>query len=164
MESAVGSPAAETELDLLQSGFRYALALTHHQQDAEDLVQEAWVRLCKRYGRPSSRAVLFTTIRNLFIDRCRRARVVAFEAMPDDGGNFTAETGTAPGTADDLQQLLGELRPGEREAIYLHYLEGHTAQEVGVMTRQPRGTVLSLLHRALQKLRQAAAKIDGSSD
>jgi RNA polymerase sigma factor (sigma-70 family) len=136
----------------MQSGYRYALSLTHHGHDAEDLVQEAWLNLCRRYGSASSRAALYTTIRNLFIDRCRRNRVIAFDSMEEMSGEPSAAAGLPPGTASDVETLLGQLRPGEREAVYLHYIEGHTAEEVGTLTRQPRGTVLSLLHRALKKL------------
>ena len=45
----------------------------------------------------------------------------------------------------------------EREAIFLHHVHGHTAEEIAVLTAQPRGTVLSLLHRALEKLRRGVA-------
>ena len=141
----------------MQSGYRYALSLTHHGHDAEDLLQEAWLNLCRRYGAASSRAALYTTIRNLFIDRCRRNRVIAFDSMEEMAQPLPAPPTLPPGTSGDVEELLGQLRPGEREAVYLHYIEGHTAEEVGAITRQPRGTVLSLLHRALKKLQQAVA-------
>lgn len=144
-------------MELLQSGYRYAVALTHHRQDAEDLVQQAWINLCRRHGGVTSRAALFTTIRHLFIDRCRRARIVAFESLEDGAPEPAGDEQLSLGTLTDLEGLLGELRPGEREAIYLHHVEGHTAEEIAVLTRRPRGTVLSLLHRAFRKLRDAAA-------
>jgi RNA polymerase sigma-70 factor (ECF subfamily) len=154
----LSQPEGETpEWELLQSGYRYALSLTHQRHDAEDLVQQAWLNLCQRYGTVSSRAALFTTIRHLFIDRCRRARVIAFDSLDENPPALATPVGAPPGTLDDLERLLGELRPGEREVIYLHHVAGHTAEEVGVLTRQPRGTVLSLLHRAFRKLREAAA-------
>ncbi len=136
----------------MQSGYRYALSLTHHSHDAEDLLQEAWLNLCRRYGSASSRAALYTTIRNLFIDRCRRNRVIAFDSMDSMPEPLPAPAELPPGTTGDVDMLLSQLRPGEREAVYLHYIEGHTADEVGTLTRQPRGTVLSLIHRALKKL------------
>lgn len=139
---------------MLQSGYRYALALTHHTQDAEDFVQEAWLNLSRRYGGVTSRAVLFTAIRNLFIDRCRRLKVVGFELLDD---NYKSEAGPplGAGAKDDLERLLQTLRPAEREAIFLHHIEGRTAEEIGSLTRRPRNTVLSLLHRAFQKLQRA---------
>ena len=141
----------------MQSGYRYALSLTHQAHDAEDLLQEAWLNLCRRYGAASSRAALYTAIRNLFIDRCRRNRVIAFEAIEAMRQPLAAPPELPPGTTGDVETLLGQLRPGEREAVYLHYIEGHTAEEVGTLTRQPRGTVLSLLHRALKKLQSTVA-------
>lgn len=144
-------------MELLQSGYRYALALTHHRHDAEDLAQEAWMKLSRSYGHVNSRAAIYTTIRNLFIDRCRRARVIVFDPLDENHSEPPSTERIAPGTLGDVERLLDGLRPAEREAIYLHYVEGHTAEEVGVLTRQPRGTVLSLLHRALKKLRDAAA-------
>jgi RNA polymerase sigma-70 factor (ECF subfamily) len=141
----------------MQSGYRYALSLTHHGHDAEDLLQEAWLNLCRRYGAASSRAALYTTIRHLFIDRCRRNRVIAFESVDEMAQPVAALPEMPPGTAGDVETLLGRLRPGEREVVYLHYIEGHTAEEVGVLTKQPRGSVLSLLHRALKKMQQAIA-------
>ncbi len=144
-------------VELLQSGYRYALSLAHRAHDAEDLVQEAWLRLVRRNGFVDSRAILYTTIRNLFIDRCRRAKIVVFDSIEESQPD-PPETGpTVPGMIDDLETLLGILRPGEREVIYLHHVEGRTAKEIGEMTAQPRGTVLCLLHRAYRKLRTHAA-------
>ena len=144
----------------MQSGFRYACSLTNNRHDAEDLVQEAWLNLCRRYGVAGSRALLFTTIRNLFIDRCRRNRSVAFDSL--EGAELTpaAPDSLPSGTVGDVETLLGLLRPGEREAVYLHYIDGRTAEEIGTLTRQPRGTVLSLLHRALKRLQQAVSAAD----
>ncbi len=151
------SEAPPTAAELVQSGYRYALSLTHRGHDAEDLVQESWLRLCRRHGNVETRAVLYATIRNLFIDHCRRAKVVAFDPLEADGREHAIAESLTPGTLDDLEVLLGMLRPGEREVIYLHHVEGCTAAEIGHLTGQPRGTVLSLLHRAYHKLRGSAA-------
>jgi RNA polymerase sigma-70 factor (ECF subfamily) len=85
---------------------------------------------------------------------------VAFEPLDNAAEGATAEPMTAGVTAD-LDQMLSALRPAEREVIYLHHVDGHTAKEVGVLTSQPRGTVLSLLNRAMKKLRGAADRIGG---
>ncbi|MCF3652423.1 RNA polymerase sigma factor [Synoicihabitans lomoniglobus] len=155
MPSARPSPASDSasEIDLLNAGFRYAVALVHHRQDAEDIAQEAWLNLHRRYGKVPSRALLFTTVKHLVIDRHRRGKIVSFESgedlvVPDQS------TANAPGVATDIDTLLGELRQNEREALFLHYIEGRTAEEIGRMTAQPRNTVLSLMRRSLQKLRR----------
>jgi len=153
-----------TDAELLQAGFRYAIALTHHPEDAEDLAQEAWLNLSRRYGRVESRAVLFTAVRNLFIDQCRRRKVVQFESLDqDEPPQLPSVAAEEPGVKGDLDRLLAILRPNEREMLFLHYHQGHTAEEISRMTNQPRGTVLSLIHRAIAKLREAAASASASS-
>ena len=145
------------ERDLLRAGFRYALSLRAGYQDAEDLVQEAWFRLHRHDGRVGSKSLLFTTIRNIHIDRFRRGRLVVFEPL-EDADEAADDAGTvldARLTARDLEAPLGTLRPEEREALFLMVVEGYTAQQVAEFTERSRGTVLSLVHRAKQKLRRA---------
>jgi len=147
-----------TDAQRLQCGFRYALALTHHAADAEDLVQEAWLKLCRSYGGVASNALLFTAVRNLFVDQCRRKKIVHFESLDQpEAPALPPVAAEESGVKGDLDALLAVLRPVERETLFLHYYEGHTAEEIAQLTGQPRGTVLSLLHRAIAKLRAAAA-------
>jgi RNA polymerase sigma-70 factor (ECF subfamily) len=138
--------------------------LTHHLEDAQDLVHEAWLNLLRRYGRVESNAVLFTAVRNLFVDQCRRKKIVQFESLDaPEAPDVQDVAENQPGVQRDLEVLLGTLRPAEREALFLHYYEGRTAEEIGQMTSRPRGTVLSLLHRAIGKLREAATQVDGKT-
>ncbi len=156
------SPPEIDDVEFLNMGFRYAMALTHHREDAEDITQEAWLNLHRRYGSVPSKAVLFTSIKNLVIDRARRGKIVAFESADEIDPPAAPET-AAPGAAADVDTLLGELRGNEREALFLHYIEGHTAEEIGKITEQPRNTVLSLMRRGLQKLRQSVSPEPDSS-
>ena len=144
------------ERDLLQAGFRYALSLGPAPGEADDLVQEAWLRLHRARGRVRDKALLFRAIRNLFIDHYRRARLVVFE--PLDGAAEIADGALLLDdrvTLDDLRGPLESLRPEEREALFLNVVEGYTAQEIADLCERPRGTVLSLIHRAKRKLREA---------
>ncbi|BCU76409.1 RNA polymerase sigma factor [Luteolibacter sp. LG18] len=152
------SPAPDlTETELLQAGFRYALALTHHREEAEDLVQETWLNLCRRYGRVENQAILFTSIRHLFIDQCRRRKLVHFDSLEEP--SIREQAGTwcdEPCVKGELAILLGRLKPVEREVIFLHYYKGYTAEEISQLHEQSRGTTLSLLHRSMAKLRKIA--------
>lgn len=139
--------------DLLQAGFRYAFSLTHQHHDAEDLVQEAWVRLSRLHGTVANKSLFFVTIRNLFIDQYRRKNLVLIDtlepfnepAVDDDLLQLTL-------TMEDIEQAMGSLRAEEREVIFLNIVEGYTAQEIAELTQRSRNTILSLLHRGKKKL------------
>jgi len=150
----------ESPEELVQTGYRYALSLTHHHYDAEDLVQQAWMKCFHRYGAIRNRSMLYTTIRNLFYDQCRRARIVQFEELDQQSETGVPDPMPACG---DLDVLLAGLRSEEREALFLNAVEGFTAKEIAALTGQPRNTILSLVHRAKGKLKTAIERSERKS-
>lgn len=157
---------SEEMAEALQAGYRYALALTHHHYEAEDLVQEAWIRVWRKYGEQSTRALLFTAVRNRFVDGQRRGRLATFE--PVEGHELSGEAeASPPGGSVDLDVLLVNLQAEEREALFLNVVEGRTAAEIAAFTGTTRGTVLSRLHRGKERLRAHPAlrrELDASAD
>ena len=145
------------EIELLQAAYRFALSLSRNPHDAEDLVQEASLKLCRRYGRIKNQALLFTTVRRLYYDQYRRSQVIEFQSL--DSGMEEMEPGTWPDelTMLDLESALDELQADERELIYLNKVAGYTAQEISEVIEQPRGTVLWRLSQAMKKLRNFCA-------
>lgn len=144
--------------ELLDGGYRYALSLTHDVAEAEDLVQDAALALLASGG-SWDRSYFVATVRNRFIDRYRRERRVLFLTLEHHDGSAADPpdfTWKAPDVLENglLKQALGKLRMEEREALFLAVIEGYTAEEIGKMTDRPRGTILSLLHRAKKKLRE----------
>lgn len=137
--------------DLLQRGFRYALSLTQNAHDAEDLVHAAWLKLARRYREVSSRALLFVAIRNAYIDHARQRNRREMVSLDEIAEELPAPSLDLAAPAD-LAILLQTLRPVEREALFLHHVEGYTADEIARFTGSPRNTVLSLLSRAMKKL------------
>jgi len=143
-----------TESELLQSGYRYALSLTRHREDAEDLVQQAWLNLTKRYKKVENVSILRTAVRNKFYDHCRRAKVVRFEALDDAPGALGKHAVIVDfGTAHDMHFFLSQLSADSREALYLNVVEGYSAREIGERVGKPRNTVLSMIRRAKHKLK-----------
>lgn len=143
---------------LLQSGYRFALSLTHDRGAAEDLLQDAWVAVLQARG-PHNRRYLFTAIRTRFLNRHRRERLVPVmsleEARGDVGMDDELDDLDFPLNTAQFDATLAQLRPLEREALYLSAVEEYSAQEIAQLTKQSRGTVLSLIHRARRKLRRA---------
>ncbi|MCZ7582899.1 MAG: RNA polymerase sigma factor [Deltaproteobacteria bacterium] len=147
----------DTEVDnLLRQGFRYAFSLTHAQPEAEDLVHDAWVKLLAA-GSPRNIPLLFRTIRTLFIDRYRHQTALHLEPLADYHGATRPKDkkrAAFAATREQVDKGLATLRVEEREALFLNAVEGYTAREIAKLVDRPRGTVLSLIHRAKQKMRR----------
>ncbi len=145
---------------LLQNAYRYALALTHDEGLADDVLQEACVGVLHAKA-PWNERYLFTAVRNRHIDHCRRQRSQKNAA---ESANHVLRVRSdravtrplSPVELDDrrsiLHDALGALRPEEREVLFLHAVAGHSAHAIGTLTGRPRSTVLSLLQRGRRKL------------
>ena len=138
---------------LLNRGFRYSLALTQNRSSAEDILQSAWLSVLKA-KRDWTYPYLRAAIRSRFIDEKRRHQLIPIDSEPcsaseidwDDNNRFAVNR-------ISLEHALKEIRDEEREVLYLSIVEGFTAEEIGVIVEKPRGTVLSLAHRAREKMR-----------
>jgi RNA polymerase sigma-70 factor (ECF subfamily) len=155
------SSADDGHACLLRTGYRFALSLTHDPSRAEDLLQDAWVSVLKAGG-PRVAPYLITAIRSRFVDQQRRALIAPMESI--DAGSrpsVEAEGGFWEDPCDlvairmTLHRALGLLRPAERAVVVLSAVEGYTAREISEMLDAPRGTILSLMHRARAKLRRS---------
>lgn len=144
--------------DLLHQGYRYALSLCHNTALAEDIVQDACMKVVKAQ-KGWNKSYFFTIIRNRFTDLYRRSKRVDVYSMDRQKGEIgpsdlaqmqDAETDLA--NAEVLDNVLGKIKHDQREALYLSVVEGYTAQEISQLTQTPRNTILSRIHRARQKL------------
>ncbi len=150
--------------ELLHSGYRYALSLTHDKARAEDVIQDAWLAVLKAKG-PHSRPYLFSAVRSRFLNLNKREQLVVVVAIDDVPPIEEQEDTSHLETMGELEypmleEALESLRGVEREALFLMAVEGYTANEIATFTAQPRGTVLSHIHRAKQKIRKFLAKHD----
>jgi RNA polymerase sigma-70 factor (ECF subfamily) len=147
--------------------FRLAYHLTGNHPDAEDLVQEAYARAfaadTQFEAGTNLKAWLFRILRNLHVDRYRRARQHP-ESSFDDEGDVSAEPQDLlrddreleqlrSVVADDIEAALRTLSPDARTVVLLD-LEGLREGEIASVLGCPAGTVKSRLMRARQALRQ----------
>lgn len=122
---------------MIQDAYCYALSLTHNEEDAEDLAQTAFLKLYRSKGFVDSKALLITTIRNLFFDQCRRRKLVLFSECQETIEKESETAAMSPGVTVDLDELLAFLRPEESEALYMNAVEGYSAREIAELTDQP---------------------------
>lgn len=150
-------------------GFFYRL--TGSRDDADDLVQELFLRVVRNIDRYSHaghfEAWLFRIATNLARDRARRARAnplrVAAEGQADPEGRPEAVDGSVTSSPSDgleqseeaerLHAALEALPPGEREVILLRHYSDLSFREIAEVLGTPLGTALARGHRGLSRLR-----------
>lgn len=144
---------------------RSAFLLTGDQQLAEDLVQEALARAYLAWGRIQDTGHADAYVRKIMYNRqvsfWRRPRLAETlpGAIPEAGGSADHAEDAAVRVA--LRRALRELSPRQRAVIVLRYFEDRTEVETAEILGLALGTVKTLAHRGLGKLRTAAGELRG---
>lgn len=141
---------------------RYALSLAKQPEEAEELVQEAYARLFARddwAGIANPHAFTMRIIRNLAIERFRRAGVVRFDqgamiAMLEIADHDPTPDVVAMDRSElhRVAEILQEMPPRMREAIYLRRIEGLPPAQVAERMNISVSTVETHIKRALRLL------------
>jgi RNA polymerase sigma-70 factor, ECF subfamily len=139
---------------------RYARALTHAADRADDLVQDTLVRALSKLHlwQPGTdlRAWLFTIMHHQFVNSVRReARERTTVDIDRVSSTLTATTDpTARRQLIELDRALARLPSEQREVVLLVGLEGMPYESVAEILGVPIGTVRSRLSRGREKLRE----------
>ncbi|MEV4714184.1 RNA polymerase sigma factor [Micromonospora sp. NPDC049374] len=150
--------AMHEHLDLL---YNLARRLTRSRSQAEDLVQETYLRALRGWRRrppDDVRAWLATVCLNAARAGWRYGSVRPVEVLDPDAGTTVTSGSDTAGEAmsglvrEQVHRALWRLPAAQREAIALMDLCGFTAAEVAAMTGAPRGTILARVHRGHKKL------------
>jgi len=152
----------EVVLPHLNAAFNYARWLTRSDADAEDVVQDAYVRALRAFSslrNDDARSWLLTIVRNTWYGRFPRARIVSQTTVYDDATHDRPDTGLDPEelvmqqqAVESVQQAVQELPADFREVIVLRELEGLSYKEIAAVAGIPIGTVMSRLSRARERL------------
>jgi RNA polymerase sigma-70 factor, ECF subfamily len=166
------TPTFEAEaLAFLDSLYRTALRLTRVPADAEDLVQETYLKAFRSADRfqagTNLRAWLFTilhnTARNRVRDRARDALTAGSETVDRAEDSTGVWSGNGPGEtpeslllrdtlAPDLQAAVEALPDAFRQAVWLRDVEEFSYAEIAQMLAIPIGTVMSRISRGRRLL------------
>jgi RNA polymerase sigma-70 factor (ECF subfamily) len=154
----------EAVLPHQDAAYNLARWLTRHDQDAEDLVQEAYLRAFKSFGSfygVNARAWLLTIVRNTCYTWLGRNRARELSSSLEDSGQDVTSKAPDPQAlllqGEDtrlVKQALEELPVEFREALVLRHLEGLSYKEIADIAGIPQGTVMSRLARAHRRLKQ----------
>ncbi len=142
----------------------YAARLLSDRTEAEDVAQEAMLRLWKiapdwRQGEAKVTTWLYRVVTNLCTDRLRKRRDVALDAVaePDDGRASVAQGMIEAERAAALTAALASLPDRQRQAVVLRHLEGATNPEIAQVLEISVEAVESLTARGKRTLAAALA-------
>jgi RNA polymerase sigma-70 factor, ECF subfamily len=147
----------------LRALYGTAYRMTRNAHDAEDLVQETFLRAYRGFDRfepgTNIRAWLFTILHRVRTDAFRRAgRSPQTVEMIGEGPAVPAPQEALASGAEDIERALAALPEVFRVAVVLRDVEDLSYDEIAGVLDIPVGTVMSRIHRGRGLLRAALSK------
>ena len=151
----------------LDAAHNLAKWLLRNEQDAQDVVQDAYLRAFKSFSGfhgSNGRAWLLTIVRNTSFTLLKRNRVSDLTTPFDEEIHASGEESVSPATilehiedAELIKGAMDELPAEFREILALRHQEGLSYKEIADIAQIPPGTVMSRLARARAKLKERLA-------
>jgi RNA polymerase sigma factor (sigma-70 family) len=148
----------------LDAAHNLAKWLLRNEQDAQDVVQEAYLRAFRSFSGfrgTSGRAWLLTIVRNTSYTFLKNSHAVDLTTSFDEEIHATEHESVSPATileqsedAKLITEAMDELPAEFREILVLRHQEGLSYKEIAEIAHIPPGTVMSRLARARAKLKE----------
>src|SRR5215470_16270454 len=160
----------QSVLPHLGAAYNLARWLTRNEHDAEDVVQEAYLRAFKFFGGfrgGDSRSWLLTIVRNTSYTWMQQNRSRELTTVLDDESLMLESDELDPEAvllekinSEVLRRALDQLPVEFREAIILRELEEMSYKEIADISGVPLGTVMSRLARGRKRLQQVLTRAE----
>jgi len=140
---------------------RFFLAKSMSRTDADDLLQETWLRIhrVRHTYRPGEPALpwFYAIARHIRVDHYRKS--VRDAAGERELGKISTVVPPAPQQAGELEALLAPLPESQREVLAMLKVEGLSLEEVARATSSSVGSVKQKVHRAYKRLRETIGTV-----
>jgi RNA polymerase sigma-70 factor (ECF subfamily) len=166
----------EQAMPFIDQLYAAAMRMTRNPSDAQDLVQETFVKAFAAFSQfeqgTNLKAWLYRILTNTFINTYRKKQREPYQGTIDDledwqlgGAESTTATSSRSAEAEAIDHLpdsavkdaLQAIPEDFRLAVYFADVEGFSYQEIAEIMKTPIGTVMSRLHRGRRLLREMLA-------
>jgi RNA polymerase sigma-70 factor (ECF subfamily) len=166
----------DVAMEFMPGLYSAALRMTRNPSDAEDLVQETYLKAYRSYASfqegTNLRAWLYRILTNTFINSYRAAQrrpevtdvedvedLYLYKRLSGPGGSAVGRSAEDEAldsfTDEDVKAALEALPEAFRMAVLLADVEGFSYKEISEITEVPIGTVMSRIHRGRRALQKA---------
>ena len=163
----------DVAMEFMPGLYSAALRMTRNRADAEDLVQETYLKAYRSYGSftegTNLRAWLYRILTNTYINNYRAAQrrpevadvedLYLYKRLAGSGGSDPGRSAEDEAlerfTDEDVKAALEALPEAFRMAVLLADVEGFSYKEISEITEVPIGTVMSRIHRGRRALQKA---------
>ncbi len=155
--------------------FRYSMSFVRNKDDAEEIVQQTFIKVWKhlsRFDETKKFSVwIYTIARRTALDELKKKRPVSFSEMSKSEDDIpfadTLEDGTQSIIANlqnlrevgAFEEIVKKLSEDKAEIVFLKLYEDMTFEEIGEMTGRPMNTVKSVYRRALEIVRKELEEV-----
>jgi RNA polymerase sigma-70 factor, ECF subfamily len=170
------STFTDVAMEFMPGLYSAALRMTRNRADAEDLVQETYLKAYRSFGSftegTNLRAWLYRILTNTYINNYRAAQrrpelsdvedvedLYLYKRLAGAGGSEAGRSAEDEAldrfTDEDVKAALEALPEAFRMAVLLADVEGFSYKEISEITDVPIGTVMSRIHRGRRALQKA---------
>lgn len=154
--------------------YKMAYHLTGGKEDAEDLVQDAYLKARRSFHTlkdySKGKSWLLSILYRSFVDEYRKKRRhLSLEEIDAPAEDSHAQEGGGGlewperFTSEDISRALGALDPRYRLPLVAHFLSGQSYKEISETLDLPIGTVMSRIHRAKAAMRKELSRLSRPS-
>jgi RNA polymerase sigma-70 factor (ECF subfamily) len=161
----------ETVLPVSHRIFKYASRILNNEHDAEDVVQEIWLKLWDRREQleniKSIEAFAYRMTRNLCLDRIKLKKPYYYDDRDEGAYRFDgADSRPDPENSLELKdamervnQIIGRLPEQQKTLLHLRDVEGLEYEEIAVITGLEINAIRVNISRARKKVRETIQKL-----
>jgi RNA polymerase sigma-70 factor (ECF subfamily) len=146
---------------------RFARSMLHDEEDAEEAVQDAWVRVHRALPRYEEQERFDSWLFRILANRCRTrsgrlgrdAQVMVHDHPGIEIAAATAHTEEREAWRAEIRHALGQLPAPQREAFLLHHVEGFSYEEMAGLTGLGVSALKMRVKRAVDQLRERLQEV-----